>query len=136
MTTFDVALTVDGEQEILEGDFVTADLKIKLTRSVDRSRRHASVAAFAAQRKEGWRVFVYDQSTNTLLANKVLTDIELDKMERGQEPLAISMQFMGMPSECTTWAHQYDAGDFWICRRRQVFHHDEGVQDRGQLGRA
>ena len=114
VTTFDVALTVDGEQEILEGDFVTADLKIKLTRSGGPLGGATPPLPFcAAERKEGWRVFVYDQSTNTLLANKVLTDIELDKMERGQEPLAISMQFMGMPSG------MYNLGvtmmsDFWI----------------------
>ena len=60
-----------------------------------------------AERQEGWRVCVYDQSTNTLLANKVLT-IELDKMERGQTAHISAVHAGGL------YNRRGDDGDFWI----------------------
>ena len=113
-TTFSASISVDGDEQILEGDFITADLKVKIARSGGPLGGALPPLPFcAAERKEGWRVFVHDQSTNTLLAQKKLDARDIERMESGDEPLDVSLQFTGIPSG------MYSVGvtlmsDFWI----------------------
>ena len=115
VTTFEAKISVDDDDDsIMEGDFVTAKLKIKIGRSGGPLGGALPPLPFcAADRTEGWRVFVYDQSTNTLLASSTLKQRDIEKAERGDEPLDLSVQFVGLPSG------MYNVGvslmsDYWI----------------------
>ena len=115
VTTFEAKISVDDDDDtIMEGDFVTAKLKIKIGRSGGPLGGALPPLPFcAADRTEGWRVFVYDKSTNTLLASSTLKQRDVEKAERGDEPLDLSVQFVGLPSG------MYNVGvslmsDYWI----------------------
>lgn len=114
VTTFDVKVAVDGDEDVIEGDFVTATLNVKIARSGGPLGGALPPLPFcAAERKEGWRIFLQDQSTNTLLAQHRLDAREIEQIEVGDGPKEFELQFTGMPSG------MYNLGisimnDYWI----------------------
>jgi translocation protein SEC63 len=114
--TFDHQFEVAGarDQEMLEGDVVTATIKIKLGRSGGPLGGAVPPLPFcSAERKEGWRLFIQDQSTNTMLATKTLDPASAYAAETGSDPFEAKMQFIAPPSGVYNISVTL-MSDFWI----------------------
>ena len=137
-TTFTAEFTCDGDSKILEGDFITGTFNVKITRAGGPLGGVLPPLPFcAADRKEGWRLFVCDTATNTLLKSVTLDKAMLRRCESGAVPEKITMQFPAPPAG----GYMFNVmlmSDYWIgvdasvaCSIKIAKRTDENLQSRG-----
>jgi translocation protein SEC63 len=93
-TTFEASFDCDGDSKILEGDFITAKVNVKIARAGGPLGGAVAPTPFCvADRKEGWRLFIMDGATNTMLRVVQLDKATLRRCESGDGAEEITVQF-------------------------------------------
>lgn len=113
-TTFEASFDCDGDSKILEGDFITAKVSVKIARAGGPLGGALAPTPFCvADRKEGWRLFIMDSATNTMLRVVQLDKATLRRCEIGDGAEEISVQFPAPQAGSYLFSASL-MSDYWI----------------------